>query len=91
MLILSGVLGAKPGDLEQIYNGNEEDKPEIIEDSVKAIMGVGTGLGQSILVKEETGKWKAIHTEGGYADFHPHDDEEFRFLKFLQYLYLVTK
>jgi len=50
-------------------------------------MGVGTGLGESILVKDKNGKWTAIHTEGGYADFPPHDDFEYEHLKHLQYFH----
>lgn len=83
-------MSSKPSELYQIYNETEEEKPKVTEDAViKGVMGVGTGLGESILVKTKAGKWEAIHTEGGYADLPPHDEEEFALLQYLQYFSMI--
>ncbi|MDB2705142.1 glucokinase [Pseudomonadota bacterium] len=41
-----------------------------IEESPRAVIGAGTGLGQALLITEE-GKWKVLPTEGGHTDFAP--------------------
>ena len=79
------MISSAPEELYQLYNGPEENKPKVVDNAIKAVMGVGTGLGESILICDKTGKWDAIHTEGGYADFPAHDEQEFELLKHLQY------
>ncbi len=71
----------------QLYMGPEAEKPQLVEDATRAVMGLGTGLGESVLVKEKSGdkRWMAMHTEGGYCDFPPHNPLEFELLQFLQY------
>lgn len=77
------MLTSSPGDMYQLC-GAEVAQPRVLDGAAKAVMGVGTGLGESILVRSGTGKWQAVHTEGGYADFPCHDEEEFELLKYLQ-------
>ena len=38
----------------------------------RAVIGAGTGLGQAILVPEQSG-WRVLATEGGHVDFAPTD------------------
>jgi len=64
--------------------GPEVEQPRVLENSIRAVMGVGTGLGESILIRNNAGRWEAIHTEGGYADLSCHDEKEFALLKYLQ-------
>ncbi len=81
------MLNSRPEDFYQLYAGPEKERPQVVEDAARAVMGVGTGLGESILVREKSAgkKWLALHTEGGYADFAPHNPTEFALLLFLQY------
>eukprot|EP00826_Nyctotherus_ovalis_P019703 TRINITY_DN1610_c0_g1_i2.p1 TRINITY_DN1610_c0_g1~~TRINITY_DN1610_c0_g1_i2.p1 ORF type:complete len:186 (-),score=34.83 TRINITY_DN1610_c0_g1_i2:182-739(-) len=67
--------------------GPEVEQPRVLDNATKAVMGVGTGLGESVLIRDRTGRWKAVHTEGGYADFPCHDEAEFELLKYLQKRY----
>jgi len=38
---------------------------------VKAVLGPGTGLGMSMLLPEEGGRWRVLASEGGHADLAP--------------------
>ena len=48
-----------------------------------AVIAAGTGLGQAFLFWDGT-RHHAAPTEGGHADFAPHDEREWRLLRFLQ-------
>ena len=52
----------------------------------RALLGAGTGLGQSILVWEN-GSYVPLETEGGHADFSPLNEEQDRLLQFLRIRY----
>lgn len=50
----------------------------------KALIGAGTGLGQCYLTATEDGKYTCYPSEGGHAEFSPHNDEEMELLNFLR-------
>ena len=64
-----GVPLLQPGDLLSINAGTRVPFAPI------AILGAGTGLGQANLVFDG-GRWVVISSEGGHADFAPHDEEQ---------------
>jgi glucokinase len=75
-----GCLELKSSDYYQI---NSEIEPIARERIV--VMGPGTGLGEALLV------WNGQHYtawpgEGGHSDFAPHDEEQWRFAKFMMNL-----
>lgn len=49
----------------------------------RAVIGAGTGLGQGLLVWQD-GRYEAIATEGGHADFAPTDGLQIQLLEFLR-------
>lgn len=49
-----------------------------------AVIAPGTGLGESVLVADESGRYRALPSEGGHADFAPTTDEELELLRFLR-------
>jgi len=56
-----------------------------------AMIGAGTGLGHGYLAKHENGKYYHVYpSEGGHADFCPHDDLQWRYFKYLQSYYNVS-
>ncbi|MBW1720388.1 MAG: ROK family protein, partial [Deltaproteobacteria bacterium] len=57
-----------------------------ISDGPKAILGAGTGLGQSILAPCNKG-YKVLPTEGGHVEFAPRNEEEIRLLRSLMKVY----
>ncbi len=48
------------------------------------LIAAGTGLGESILVREKDGSFRPIPSEGGHADFGPRDAEQDGLLAFLR-------
>lgn len=52
------------------------------EDGPVAILGAGTGLGESIVVPTGAGP-RVLDSEGGHADFAPRNDTEMDLLRFL--------
>lgn len=48
-----------------------------------AIIAPGTGLGEALLVAVD-GRYRALPSEGGHADFAPTTDEEFALLRFMR-------
>lgn len=51
----------------------------------KAILGAGTGLGKCILVWDKDRDYHIpVASEGGHADFAPHNDLEFELMRFIQ-------
>jgi glucokinase len=63
-----GVEALEAKDLATLQEG--EPDPE----GNAAVIAAGTGLGQALLIRHE-GRLRASATEGGHADFAPHDDE----------------
>ena len=49
----------------------------------KLVLGPGTGLGMSILVKTSTG-WQALESEGGNVNFCPANERDIHFWRFLR-------
>jgi glucokinase len=48
-----------------------------------AVIAPGTGLGEAVLVSD-AGRYRALPTEAGHADFAPGTDEEIELLRFLR-------
>lgn len=57
-------------------------QPGLAESGPRAVIGAGTGLGQSYLI-EQAGGWKVYATEGGHTDFAPVDRTQVRLLEHL--------
>jgi glucokinase len=76
------VLGDK--DVESIDGSaaKRQDGPN----SVKVIIGPGTGMGQGLLVKgpEAESLYNPYPTEGGHSDFSIRSEEDFKLFKFAQ-------
>jgi glucokinase len=51
---------------------------------IVSIIGPGTGLGAAALLREESGPYHVIETEGGHIDFAPLDTLEDRILEYLR-------
>ncbi len=72
-----GVLTLKESDLFTLQIGEKQDNSPI------GVMGAGTGLGQSFLVKFED-KYQVFSTEGGHTDFAPTNELEWQLLNYLK-------
>jgi len=71
-----GVLHVPAADLRVLADG------EPIRRGNLAVIGAGTGLGEALLAWSDAGP-VAIASEGGHADFAPHDATEFALLEWL--------
>ncbi len=49
-----------------------------------AVIAPGTGLGEAVLISGDGGRYRALPSEGGHADFAPTTDEEIELLRFLR-------
>lgn len=72
-----GVLTLKESDLFTLQIGEKQDNSPI------GVIGAGTGLGQSFLVKFDD-KYKVFATEGGHTDFAPKNELEWQLLNYLK-------
>jgi glucokinase len=54
--------------------------------ATRALLGAGTGLGQSILFWDGN-RYRVVPSEGGHSDFAPHTDEQIELLKFMRKRY----
>lgn len=50
----------------------------------KAVLGPGTGLGVSGLLRATDGRWLALAGEGGHVSFAPRDEQEWQIYQFAQ-------
>lgn len=72
-----GVLGLKESELAVLQVG------KVIPNQTIAVIGAGTGLGESFLIFQN-GQYNVFPSEGGHIDFAPRNDLE---LELWQYLY----
>ena len=72
-----GVLGLKESELAVLQPG------KAIPEQTIAVIGAGTGLGESFLICQK-GQYNVFPSEGGHADFAPRNDLE---LELWRYLY----
>jgi glucokinase len=72
-----GISCLSPTDLITLQAGNNR------EDTPRAVIGSGTGLGQAILVPEKA-DWRVLPTEGGHVDFAPLDRNQQLLLEHMQ-------
>ena len=72
-----GCLQADPSDYVQINPGVSP-----VPEKRVVVMGPGTGLGECILTFSE-GRYSSWPGEGGHSDFAPHDEEQWRFARFM--------
>ncbi len=75
-----GIEGLSPGDLVVLQEGTPMAR------APRAVLGAGTGLGQSILVWQG-GHYEALPTEGGHAGFAPVTSLQDELLRFLRERY----
>ena len=54
--------------------------------ATRALLGAGTGLGQSILFWDGN-RYRVVPSEGGHSDFAPHTDEQIELLRFMRKRY----
>ena len=57
-----------------------------VQGATRALLGAGTGLGQSILFWDGN-RYRVVPSEGGHSDFAPHTDEQIELLKFMRKRY----
>jgi glucokinase len=62
------------------------NKPRVRKNRNMALLALGTGLGQALLVHHD-GRYHPIASEGGHADFSPRNDEEIRLWQYLHRRY----
>jgi glucokinase len=62
------------------------NKARLRKDKNIALLALGTGLGQALLVHHD-GRYRPIASEGGHADFSPKNDEEIRLWQYLHRRY----
>jgi len=67
-------------DLKILQSGKEQ------KHGVRAVIGAGTGLGQAILVYQNT-NYEVLGTEGGHVDFAPNSEIEVGLYQFLNNRY----
>lgn len=73
-----GVLHLKESEIAVLQKGSLRPHTGNI-----AVIAAGTGLGEASLVHEE-GRFYAVASEGGHADFAPRNDEQIALYRFLQ-------
>ena len=54
---------------------------------VRAVIGAGTGLGESIMYRDASGAFVPLHSEGGHVEACATDDEEMRLLQYMKEAY----
>ncbi|MDJ0681477.1 MAG: glucokinase [Xenococcaceae cyanobacterium MO_167.B52] len=72
-----GVLGLESSEIYTLQAGKKRDHSPI------AVIGAGTGLGQSFLIPQGD-QYQVFASEGGHADFAPRNDLEIKLLQYLQ-------
>lgn len=72
-----GVLGLKETEIVPLQSG------KVIPETPIAVIGAGTGLGESFLIGRD-GKYLVFPSEGGHTDFAPSNELEIQLLKYLQ-------
>ncbi|MBX3161147.1 MAG: glucokinase [Deltaproteobacteria bacterium] len=63
-----------------------QEATNAVADGPIAVIAPGTGLGEALLVAEN-GRYRALPSEGGHADFAPTTEEEIDLLRYLRKLY----
>jgi glucokinase len=58
----------------------------MLKNSIKAVIGAGTGLGKSFLVYDGR-RYVSMPSEGGHEGFAPLDEDEFRLMQFIRKKY----
>ncbi|MGD1865698.1 MAG: glucokinase [Phormidesmis sp.] len=79
-----GVLGLGPEDIYELQAGEPSD------DSPKAVLGAGTGLGQGFLLPCG-GEYRVFPSEGGHVDFAPQSELEFQLRKYLLEKHCISR
>lgn len=72
-----GILTLKKEELETLQVGEKNDQSTI------AVIGAGTGLGESFLVNHK-GQYQVISTEGGHTDFSAKNELQWQLLNYLK-------
>ncbi len=72
-----GMIHLGPGEFEALQQGTFA-----VHQANIAVIAAGTGLGEAALVFED-GRYHAVASEGGHADFAPRGDEQIELLRFL--------
>ena len=73
-----GVLGLKESDVATLQPG------KVVQDAPIAVIGAGTGLGESFLISHSN-KHYIFPSEGGHTDFAPRNQMEMHLLTYLQH------
>ena len=74
-----GISALAPQDIEILHPGDPTD-------ATRALIAAGTGLGESIMARSESG-WIAVPSEGGHCDFAPRNPLEDELLQWLRAKY----
>lgn len=74
-----GVLAIPPDAFAALQEPAEPPMPH----ATIAVIAPGTGLGEAVLISE-SGRYCALPSEGGHADFAPGSDEEIELFRFLR-------
>lgn len=74
-----GVLNLDESMFVRLNSNDTKETP----DSLKAVIGPGTGLGQCFLTKSQHSPFYEVHaSEGGHCEFSPRFEEDFELLAF---------
>lgn len=72
-----GLDEVSPDDLVTLQEGERSAQ------HCRALVSPGTGLGETVMI-EVDGRWHAVPSEGGHADFAPRHDDEIALLQYLR-------
>lgn len=79
-----GVLGLPPTDLHTLQLGDYDPQAPI------AVIGAGTGLGESFLIPNNTG-YRVFSSEGSHADYPADSELTFQMVRYLQEKYAIDR
>jgi glucokinase len=75
-----GLTRLQPADVVTLQPGTADPKGAVV------LIGAGTGLGQALVLRGR-GRVRVLPSEGGHADFAPHDDAEWGLFQYLRARY----
>lgn len=85
-----GILTLKEEELSLLHEGEKPGYDEKDRESPIAVVGAGTGLGESFLVKIK-GEYQVFATEGGHTDFAPRNEVEWQLMHYLKHKFNLER
>jgi glucokinase len=80
-----GILALKETEIYELQKGEAKSNQPI------AVIGAGTGLGESFLIPQDNNNYQVFATEGSHADFAPKNELEWHLLKYVKAKYKLER